>query len=151
MAAHRSTDGLQMREHRARATDAVEADDVGAGVLELLARLGRGQAVTRRRLLVQCERYDRGKARLLDDVECDQRLLGEGERLRDDEVGSGVDRPGCLLLEHPAHGPARLVVRREEVRVRQVACKKRTALVYRYCFSLDLTIGCCNRDISSNS
>src|SRR5437588_11015030 len=69
VAAHRRADGLQMREHRARATDAVEADDVGAGGLESLARLGRRQAVTRRRSLVERERYDRGKARLLDDVE----------------------------------------------------------------------------------
>jgi len=78
---------------------------------------------------VQREGDDRGEARLLHDVECDQRLFGVGERLRDDEVDSGIDRPGGLLLEHPANGAPRLVVRGKEVRVRQIAREQCAALV----------------------
>jgi hypothetical protein len=60
VAAHRRPDRLELREHRPRTADAVEPDDVCARVLELFASLGRRQAVTRRRLLVQCEGDDRG-------------------------------------------------------------------------------------------
>ena len=78
---------------------------------------------------MQCHRHDGRQSGLLDDVERDQRLLGVGERLRDDEVDTRIDRPRGLFLEHRAHGLPRLVVLREDVRVGQVAREERAALV----------------------
>ncbi len=67
--------------------------------------------------------------RLLDDVERDQRLLRPRERLADDEVDAGVDRPADLLLEHRAHGLVRRGIRRVvDVGVADVAGEERAGL-----------------------
>jgi hypothetical protein len=77
--------------------------DVGAGVGEPLAGVGHAPVLARDVGLVHRERDDRNLLRSLDDVEGDQRLLRVAERLADDEVHAGVDRPADLLLEHRAH------------------------------------------------
>ena len=118
-----------MRQHRARPADAVQADDVGAGRFDPLAGLGRREAVAGHRLTVKRHRDDRREAGLLDHVERDQGLLGVRERLRDDEVDSGLGRPRGLFLEHRTHRATRLVVLGEDVRVREVAGEERARLV----------------------
>ena len=128
MAAHRRADRLQVGQHRPRPADAVEPDDGRARGLDPLARLRRREAVARHGLAVECERHDGGQAGLLDRIERDQRLFGVRERLGDDEIDAGLGRPPRLLVEHGAHRPARLVVGREDVRVREVAREERAAL-----------------------
>ena len=100
---HRPPDCIDMRHHGADAANAVEPDDVGAERLDALRRFGRRKAVAHLALLVQREGDDRGQLRLPDHVERDLGLAEPGDRLGDDEVDAGLDRPGDLLLEHGAH------------------------------------------------
>src|SRR5215218_4391640 len=122
-------DALDQRQHRARAADAVQADDRRAGVLDPPARVLRRPALARLGRAVDRERDDRGQAGLLDHVERDQRLLGPGERLANDEVDVRVDRPRDLLLEHRPHRRRGFSVARVlDVRVADVAGVQRAGL-----------------------
>lgn len=103
-------DLLQEREHRFRATAAVQTDDVGALGLELLDALDPVDAL--QRLVVDGEEVDhRRQVVLLDDLESDLRLSEMADGLRDDEVNALASGPADLLVVHLAdHVPSGLVV-----------------------------------------
>jgi hypothetical protein len=71
---------------------------------------------------------DRLQAGRADRLDRQQRLPGELERLRDDEVDSGFRRPRDLLVEHRAHRAAGAVVAEVEVGVAHVAGEQRPRL-----------------------
>src|SRR5262249_51356415 len=75
MALHRSADMAGERKHRRGPTIAVEPDDVGAGILQPLARVGERPALTGNGLAPNRQRRDDGQAHLFDDLDRDQRLL----------------------------------------------------------------------------
>jgi hypothetical protein len=78
---------------------------------------------------VHSERHDRRQARRLDHVGRDQRLLRPRERLADDELGTAVDGPADLLLEHAADRvTGGRVVRAEHVGVADVAGEHRAGV-----------------------
>ena len=119
----------EQRQHRRGATDAVEADDVGTGVLEPRARVLGRPPLAGRGILVDGEGDDGGKPRPPDHLERDERLFPPRERLADDEVDTRIHRPRDLLLEHRSHRLPRRVVPDEHVRIADVAGEQRSGLV----------------------
>ncbi len=90
--------------------------------------LAEPQSVPRLVGLVRGHRDDRRKARLLDHLERERRLVDVRDGLRDDEVDARVGCPADLLLEHRPHGLLRLVVVRIDVGVADVPGEERPAL-----------------------
>ena len=102
---------LDDRQHGARPAQAVDPDDVGAGVGERTAGAWDVVRIVQLVAVAEGEGNDRGLARGHDHLERGHRLGEPAEGLADDEVAAGLDRPADLLLEYRAR---RLVGRAEQ-------------------------------------
>ena len=123
-------DARQELHRRLEAADAVQADDIGAGLLEHRAGVRRSHAVAGHGFLVDAHGDDCGQAGRLDRLERHARFLGVGVGLGDDEVDARLGGPRDLLVEHRLDGlPGLGVVGVEDVRVADVAGEERAGLV----------------------
>ena len=114
-------DLFQHRQHRPGTPDAVQSDHIRARVPEPAAGIG-NRIVVPQALAVHRQRDHRDCAGLPNDLQGQQGLLAEGERLANDEIDAGFRRPAHLLLEHGAGFLLALgVVGQEHVGVADVA------------------------------
>ena len=90
---------LDQRQRRLGASQAVDPDDVGAGVLERLRAMRRGLAVRRHRLVLEAHGDHHRQARLLRPLDGEERLAEPRERLADDEVDPLLHLDRELLVE----------------------------------------------------
>ena len=129
VAVDRRANPAEERQHRPRATNAIEPDDVCAGVREPLAGLLGRPPVPGLGLAVDRQREDCRQPGALDRLESQERLRAVREGLSDHVVDAGLGGPTDLLLEHGADPAAGFLVRCIDVRVADVAGKERATLL----------------------